>query len=263
MTENEKKTSLFEFLLGEKPARSDLLDLRPWSKEDLLALKPRHLGVRSNLLTSEETMHIAEVLGSIWRYDYCALAEGKPGYHALLKSGLHSDGFFDSYIMLGHENILEIMAYWLSFYLRNLRVLVDYVAGIPNGATKLGEKISQKLSFQDPEPLLKKEGNEIVLAKPIPSGSRVLLVEDCFTRGTAFRQASRVLVEAKAIVLPILLAVMNRNKRLRQGWTPDQKLRVIYLADFTAKAWKPRECPLCKAGSIAVKPKENWKLLWH
>ena len=37
---------------------------------------------------------MAAMLGAFWSYDYEALKAGKPGMHALLKSGLHSEGLF-------------------------------------------------------------------------------------------------------------------------------------------------------------------------
>ena len=65
--------------------------------------------------------------------------------HALLKSGRHSDGIFVSKILLAHNNILQLVARQMATVLRRLEVFPDYVVGVPDGATKLGEAIAHAL----------------------------------------------------------------------------------------------------------------------
>lgn len=38
-------------------------------------------------------------------------------------------------------------------------------------------------------------------------------------------------------------------------------MKIISLIDKEMPMWQPNDCPLCKAGSIAVRPKDNWELL--
>ena len=110
------------------------------SRHEIWGIRPEEV---TRLLTADEVVHIAILLGAFWTYDYEAAQKGRAGMHALLKSGLHSDGFFVSRIMLQTENILEIMARQMVMCLKKAGLSqVDWVAGIPDGATKLGERIA-------------------------------------------------------------------------------------------------------------------------
>jgi len=113
-----------------------MIDILSMQQADLLVLPSKFV---NRPLRTEEVIHIAKTLDAFWSYDYEAAAQGKVGAHALLKSGRHSDGLFVSRIMLGHKNILKIMAQQLALKFEDTEVLEpEYVAGIPDGATRLG-----------------------------------------------------------------------------------------------------------------------------
>lgn len=240
-----------------------VLDLCSMGKGGLLALRPIHWGIRSMSLSPEEALYVARTLGAFWQYDYKAQRDGRPGLHAVLNSGRHSDGFIDFSIISNYENILQMIAYWLSHAFSQLKLPVDHVIGIPNGGTALAKQISSELGL-DQELLLEKEQGEIRLAKPVPPGARILLVEDCLTMGTAFARAVQVILanQPKAEILPVVLAFLNRGGLKQIEVEALGSIRIIRLVDYFMQDWAPNNCPLCMLGSEPIKPKatsENWR----
>lgn len=219
------------------------------------------------LLSKEEVVYIATTLGAFWAYDYGALKKGRPGLHAELKSGLHSDGFFVSEIMLEPLSIRLIMAGQLAIKFNQLGMpKPDWVVGIPDGATELGKLVSFCLGAKNAE--MKKEEGNITLVSEIPAGQTLLLVEDFCTRGTGFKEAVTEIMFNKRLaveILPFEMVLINRgglNYILVEGVV--RLFHVVALAEHRVKDWKPEDCPLCKAGSKPIKPKatdENWRLI--
>jgi orotate phosphoribosyltransferase len=229
----------------------------------LLALPPELV---TRPLSTEEVVHIAKELGAYWAYDYQALEQGRPGMHALLKSGRHSDGFFVSRIMLEHDDILKIMARQLAmkFLDEGIFEIPDYVAGIPDGATHLGEELAKILGVRALE--LKKKEGKIFLAQILGDNVRILLCEDFCTRGTGFREA---VLDIK-YRYPSVKFILNEPVIINRGGLSFVevegvgKFTILPIADHRVNDWEPEECPLCKAGSGTIKPKakpENWGII--
>ncbi len=234
--------------------------------EQLRTLDPNKVPPRA--LTADEVVHMATVLGAWWRYDYEAAENGRVGLHAELKSGLHSDGFFASKILLEPDNICKIIANQI--VMRLIEILPDdvpdYVAGIPKGATKLGEMISETIGAK----LAKMEKDEasgrINLVTEIPDRATLLLVEDFCTRGTGFKEAVMEVTKKNRSVdiLPYDPVIINRGgletiyiNPLNPLW----KYKVLPVVNWRVQDWRAATCPLCKRGSEAIKPKatdENW-----
>jgi len=68
----------------------------------------------------------------------------------------------------------------------------------------------------------------------LPAGERCLVVEDVMTTGGSIRE---VITCAEAL-----------------GGTAHFPVKRAALATVKATTWKPEECPLCRAGSQAIKP---------
>ena len=106
-----------------------------------------------------------------------ALKEGKPGLHAELKSGLHSDGFFVSRILLESWNMRVIMVDQIALRFKQLGTAKpDWVVGIPDGATELGKEVARALDAKSAE--MKKEEGKMVLVSSIGADETLLLIED-------------------------------------------------------------------------------------
>ena len=234
------------------------------SKEELIVLDPQKI---NRLLFAGEIVYIAETLGSYWQYDYEAAKRGRVGMHAELKSLRHSDGFFISRILLQYLNIRTIMANQLVLRLNRLGIpKPGWVAGIPDGATELGQDIAKIMGVKNAE--MKKEDGRIVMLSTIAVGETLLLVEDFCTKGTGFKEAvSNILSrqpQVKRWILPYELVIINRGGLKEIVVEGVGVFRIVAAAEYQVEDWDPSECPLCKMGSKPIKPKateENWRLI--
>jgi len=233
------------------------------TRDELLDLRPEDVRGRLN---AAEVVHIANTLGAFWHYDYEASKQGKVGLHALLKSGRHSDGFFVSKILLESSNIREIMAKQMVMRLSEVLLCdVDYVIGIPDGATSLGESVAKILGTK--VATMEKKDGRLVLVTEIEQQSTVLFVEDFCTRGTGFRKAVLEVLskEPTASILPFDTVILNRGGMVRVVVSDTLSCRVLPVVEKRVKDWAADTvdpCPLCVLGSTPIKPKatdENWR----
>lgn len=240
-------------------------DILLMGKSELLALGTGDVG---RLLSVEEVLHIATTLGAFWKYDYQAAKEGRVGAHALLKSGLHSDGFFVSRILLAHKNMLWIFAHQIVMILGGAEVPTpDYVAGIPDGATNLGASVAEVLGVREVE--MRKVGGRIVLVEDIPDCATLLFVEDFCTRGTGLTEAVHAVLSKQPNVwlFPYDPVIINRGglEEVRvQGVEGVDAFQILPIAEVRIQDWEARKCPLCASGSMPIAPKataENWELI--
>lgn len=220
----------------------------------------------TRILSSEEIMYIAEVLGAFWQYDYyAAYQEGKWGYHAELKSGQHSDAFFDSKLILQYPNIKKLIAYQMVMRIKRLKWgIPNFIGGVPDGATELAREVAGVMGAEFAE-LEKKDGRIILISKL--GHASLLLVEDVCSAGTGFREAVLNIRSKEPSVrfFPVEPVVLNRGGHKKiyvEGEWEDFK--IVALAVRPTREWEPKHCLLCEGGSKVIKPKEteeNWRLI--
>lgn len=203
------------------------------------------------------------MLNSFWAYDYEAAKQGRFGKHAELKSLNHSDGFFISRILLKEPNIRAIMANQLVMRFNERELSKpDWIVGIPDGATKLGKDVANLMGVRYAE--MKKEDGRIVMVSKVEPGESLLLVEDFCTKGTGFTEAVKdIAVKNPAVkFIPLELVIINRGGLNEIVVDGVGAFDIVAAANHRVNDWVPVECPLCKMGSVAIKPKatdENWR----
>ena len=93
----------------------------------------------------------------------------------------------------------------------------------------------------------------------IARGEKVLVVKDTISTGGSTLKTIEALQRAGAApgdILPSILCLVNRS-----GSDALAGRRLCALITTNIHTWQPGDCPLCKAGSKAVRPKANWKEL--
>lgn len=234
-----------------------------FTKAELLSLNPNQVNQKL-LLSPDMIFHIFRELGGFWAYNYDVAEHGRVGLHAELKSGRCSDGFLNSKIVLKHPNIRTIMARQLVLrYNESGLIKPDWVAGIPDGATKLGEDVARIMGVKSAE-MIKKNG-KIKITTVISPGETLLLVEDFCTKGTGFKEAVEDIISKQSgtIIVPIELVIIIRGglKNIQVNGA-DGTFKIVATAEHRINDWDPAECPLCKMGSGRIKPKAiegNWE----
>lgn len=190
--------------------------------------------------------------------------------HALLTSGKHSSGFFNSRLVISDETLLREAASDLLelFSSQGGNVSQVYsVVGPQTGATKLAELMSDKVTslakhkcFWASPAKNESEGQKSMVFsdsdREFLSGRAVLLCDDVLTTCGSAELTAAAITKAGGIVLPFILAFVNRS-----GFVAVGGKKIIALINREMPIWSPDECSLCKSGSKAVRPKDNWHLL--
>ncbi|MCY3023204.1 MAG: hypothetical protein NTW87_29860 [Planctomycetota bacterium] len=192
--------------------------------------------------------------GAIWLHD------GRPSRpHALLTSGLHSDGFVNcTFVTQQPEVVKRILAEQDGLGTRLPREKVDWVVGSAFGAITLAYAVAAHIGAR--AAFTEKDGNGMRLARfEIGPEEQVLVVEDTVSTGGSTLKTIEGLQQngvAAADILPQIVCLVNRSGVDRLG---ERELRALIKLDI--HVWPPAECPLCKGGSQALRPKTHWKEL--
>lgn len=120
---------------------------------------------------------------------------------------------------------------------------------------ELGRILRCKRGFTES---VEEDGKKTIALKrfDIPVDKYVLVVEDVFTTGGTTEQSISTIEKKGVTVWPVLGVIVNRSDKSRLG-----DRRVVSLIDKPMPMWVPEECPLCKAGSEAIRPEGNWDRL--
>ena len=213
--------------------------------------------------TQEHWLDVLNQKKAIWLYN------GKPSAsHALLTSGNHSNGFVNSGIIAEDPRLLDEACAVLVEKLRQKRLDIgeaDRVVGPAMGAITLANLIALNIAKKRhrtcftsyTEKVVVGENKIMRFARSQPrSGEMVLVTEDVLTTGSSVKsviQAIEGLSDPTIGILPYILVLVNRS-----GLAEIDGREIIALIDRPMIIWSPEDCPLCKGGSQAIRPKENW-----
>ena len=185
-------------------------------------------------MTERETLDLYEKTGALMRG------------HFRLTSGLHSDVYLQSALVLQHPAHAEALGRELALRLGGLgatAVLAPAIGGILV-AHEVARALGARALFSEREDGVMRLRRGFALAP----GERCLVVEDVITTGGSTREVVRC-VEAAGGVVAGVGALIDRS-----GGAATFAVPRAALATVTATTWKPEECPLCWSGGQAVKP---------
>jgi len=209
----------------------------------------------------EDYIEVFEICDAFWIY-------GGRGPHALLTSGKHSDGYIDVSQVLKFTNLRDILAERMVEEVllpAGISISgVDYIVSSSMAAIPFGDGIASYLglTFVYTE---KVDGVQKLKRFEVPSKARILQVEELITTMGTTRQVTNAIIEKNKNVefvrdrdgKIVVLTLVHRPEKLPIEY-PDY--RILPLVELEIHNWTPESCPLCKAGSEALKPKSNWEL---
>lgn len=191
--------------------------------------------------------------------------------HVILRSGDCSTGYFNCRLVTRYTNLCEILAYQLVRKLAECGVdkkLVDCVVGSPYSAITISFEVARMLGalhfFTEKDP--NDPGRKGMFFKEeIPSGARVLQIEDLITTSGTFTEVRRA-VQAKHMggvnFLPYVATIIHRPSKVIPFYPfGEERIIVIPLAEVIVESSKQSECPLCAEGSERLSAKDNWAKL--
>lgn len=202
---------------------------------------------------STDWKRIFEERGAIWIHD------GTPDRpHALLTSGLHSDGFVNCTFITQEPVLMQRIVSDEGLGPDLPAERVDWVVGSAMGAITFAYAVAQKLGAK--AAYTEREGEGMKLLRfEIGRGERVLVVEDALSTGVSTAKTIRGVLDGgvqKKDLIPRIICLVNRS-----GKSHLEGYEVRALLNLDIHTWQASECPLCRSGSSAVRPKKNWREL--
>jgi orotate phosphoribosyltransferase len=174
--------------------------------------------------------------------------------HFRLTSGLHSNEYLQSALVLQHPNLAERLG----------RGLAEGIAGsMPKGQVSkpeivvspalggliIGHEVARAMGarFLFTE---RDQSGRMTLRRGfvLRPGETAAVVEDVVTTGGSTREVIELLTAAGVKVLSVG-SIIDRS-----GGRVDLGVPRVALATLDAVAWQPEECPLCKQGLTVEKP---------
>lgn len=214
--------------------------------------------------TEQEWIEEYQKKGALWIHD-----ENPKRPHALLTSGKHSTGFFNSELIMEDAWLLADACANLLYKLEieeNVQLdTIDRVVGPAMGAITMAHELARQIAEGTGRRCLRayteklEDGKTMVFKRTsIGMTESVLLCEDVLTTGGSVSNATAAVAANHGYVSPFVLVLVNRS-----GLKEVDGKKIISLIDKPMPMWAPEACPLCKQGSEAIKPKaaENWKRL--
>jgi len=166
--------------------------------------------------------------------------------HFRLTSGLHSDVYLQSALVLQHPRSAGALGAALASALHAAgaqTVLAPAIGGILV-AHEVARALDARAVFAEREEGRMRLRRGFALAR----GERCLVVEDVITTGGSTREVMACVEEHGGVVVAVGSLID------RSGGATDLPVTRAALARIEASAWPPAACPLCAAGGQAVKP---------
>ncbi len=181
-----------------------------------------------------------EILG-IFR-EHRALLEG----HFILSSGLHSDRYIQCALVLQHPRIAEELCVELGPKLMGLGASVVVAPAL--GGVIVAHEVARALGLR--ALFTERQNGAMTLRRGfrLDRDEPTIVVEDVITTGKSTRETINCVEDAGAKVVGVGSLVD------RSGGQVDFGVPKASLVTLKVGTYDPDNCPLCKAGTAAVKP---------
>ncbi len=196
------------------------------------------------MMTREELLRLFEAAGAI-----------RHG-HFELSSGRHSGMYVQCALVLQYPRFAEKLGAALAALFSDARI--DAVVSPALGGVVIGQEVARALPAPKdtvgggvPAMFVERDASGLLTLRRgfvIRPEMHVLVVEDVWTTGGSTREAIRVVEEAGARVVAAG-ALIDRS-----GGTIDFEVETQALVELKIESYEEEDCPMCKQGSLAVKP---------
>ncbi len=189
--------------------------------------------------------------------DANALLEG----HFKLSSGNHSQFYLQSAKVLEQPRTAQLLADALAAQIKASGITIDTICAPALGGLIAGYALAQALDVRYIFAERVDGKMNIRRGFEITAGEKVMVCEDIITTGGSAMEAAAV-VESLGGEIVGFAALANRGFCARQNSDISRKSNCklpqdkpfFALADFDFEMYDPASCPLCAAGSEAIKP---------
>jgi orotate phosphoribosyltransferase len=185
-------------------------------------------------LSERQTLELYEKTGALMRG------------HFRLTSGLHSDVYLQSALVLQFPEHAAALGTALAAPFRADGVQTVLAPAI--GGILVAHEVARALGVR--ALFTEREGGVMRLRRgfALAAGERCLVVEDVITTGGSTREVVQCVEDLGGAVVGVGSLID------RSGGAAAFTVKRTALATVSATTWAPEGCPLCKAGSQAIKP---------
>jgi orotate phosphoribosyltransferase len=168
--------------------------------------------------------------------------------HFKLSSGLHSDTYFQSALILQHPKKAEFLAQELAEKLKENNIEVDVVVSPAMGGVIIGHEMGRALGVR--AIFTERVDGKVLLRRgfSLKENEKVLVVEDVITTGLSTREVIESIKPSGCKVVAVVSLVDRSAGKIDFG------VPKISLLSLEVKSYKEEDCPTCKEGSVAIKP---------
>ncbi|MDR1103921.1 MAG: orotate phosphoribosyltransferase [Endomicrobium sp.] len=168
--------------------------------------------------------------------------------HFKLSSGLHSDTYFQSALILQYPKEAERLGEELAKKIKENNIKVDAVVSPAIGGIVIGQEVGRALSVR--AIFTERVDGKVLLRRgfSVSTNEKVLVVEDVITTGLSTREVIETLKANGAQVVAVASLVDRSAGKVNFG------VPRFSLLSLEVKSYKEEDCPMCKEGGIAVKP---------
>lgn len=187
-----------------------------------------------HIITSEEVLDLYKKTG--------ALLNG----HFLLSSGLHSDMYLQSALVLQMPDTATRLCAALARLFEGEKI--EAVIAPALGGVLVSHETARALGVR--ALFAERMSGTLTLRRgfSIRPGERILVVEDVITTGKSTRETIEVVKKAGGVVVAVGSLID------RSGGSADLGVPYKSLAVLKVPTYEPGSCPMCKAGTTPVKP---------
>jgi len=166
--------------------------------------------------------------------------------HFLLSSGLHSDRYLQSALVLQQPDIATKLCAALAEHFKDQKIEVVIAPAL--GGVFVSHETARALGVR--ALFAERVNGELTLRRgfTIGPGERVLVVEDIITTGKSTRETIDVVKKAGGTVIAAASLVDRSGGKVELG-VPYKSLVTLVVPTYAAET-----CPLCRSGSTPVKP---------
>lgn len=165
--------------------------------------------------------------------------------HFLLSSGLHSDRYLQCALVLARPGAAEELGRELA---ARAPVKPDLVVSPAMGGLIIGHEVARALGVR--HYFTERVEGKMTLRRgfALKPGETALVVEDVITTGQSTKEVFEV-VRAAGARPAAALSIVDRSEGRADLGAPHAALWAV-----SVPAWRPEECPPCRAGEPVVKP---------
>jgi len=176
--------------------------------------------------------------------------------HFELSSGRHSDTYMQCALVLQYPRFSEKLGQALASLFSDARI--DVVVSPALGGVVIGQEVARALPAAAdsvgggvPAIFVERDASGIMTLRrgfALKPDQHVLVIEDVWTTGGSTQEAIQVVEEAGGRVVAAG-ALIDRS-----GGKIEFPVESNALVELEIRSYEPDDCPLCRQGSVAVKP---------